>query len=180
MNLFVMNFLNFSQFALRALLLLTTVFTVSGAPTNSVPALASFELRDQYDNPHTISFPATNVTLMTVADRKGSEQIDGWIAPVKERYGDRIAIEGIADVSTVPRLLRSMVRKQFKKDRAYPVMLDWDGPVARSFNYQKDKANFFVIDRQGRITGCFSGATNDVALKALFASIDLAISKSSP
>src|ERR1700683_1192160 len=117
MNLFVMNYLNFSPFALRALLLLTTVFIASGAPTNSVPVLASFELRDQYDNPHNISFPATNVTLMTVADRKGSEQIDGWIAPVKERYGERIAIEGIADVSTVPRLLRSMVRKQFKKDR---------------------------------------------------------------
>jgi hypothetical protein len=180
MNLFVMNFLNFSQFALRAFLLLTTVFTANAEPTNSVPVLASFELRDQYDNLHTISFPATNVTLMTVADRKGSEQIDGWIAPVKERYGDRIAIEGIADVSTVPRLLRSMVRKQFKKGRAYPVMLDWDGPVARSFNYQKDEANFFVIDRQGHITGCFSGATNDVALKSLFASIDLAIAKSPP
>jgi hypothetical protein len=180
MNLFVMNILNFPRFALPALLILTTFFTASGAPTNSVPELASFELRDQYDNPHTISFPATNVTLMTVADRKGSEQINGWIAPVKERYGERIAIEGIADVSTVPRLLRSMVQKQFKKDRAYPVMLDWDGPVAHSFNYQKDEANFFVIDRQGRITGCFSGATNEVALKALFASIDLAISKSSP
>jgi hypothetical protein len=180
MNLFVMNFLNFPRFALPALLLLTTVFTASGAPTNSAPVLASFELRDQYDNPHTISFPTTNVTIMSVADRKGSEQIDGWIAPVKERYGDRIAIEGIADVSTVPRLLRSLVRKQFKKDRAYPVMLDWDGPVARSFNYQKDKANFFVIDRQGHITGSFSGATNEVALKALFASIDLAIAKSSP
>lgn len=172
-----LRFFNLQSIALTALLLWAAVCAAPATPTNSEPVLAPFALRDQYDISHKISFPATNVTVMTVADKKGSEQIDGWIAPLQERYGARIAIEGIADVSKVPRLLRSMVREQFKKRCAYPVMLDWDGPASRGFNCHKDEANVFVIDRDGRITGHFTGATNEVALRALFVDVDLALSK---
>ena len=174
-----MHFSNLQPIALTALLLLAAVCAAPATPTNSEPVLASFELRDQYDIAHTISFPATNVTVITVADKKGSEQIDGWIAPLKERYGGRIDIEGVADMSRVPGFLRSMVRERFKKRRTYPVMLDWDGPVARGFNYRKDEANVFVIDRDGHVTGHFTGATNEVALRALFVDVDRALSKPS-
>jgi hypothetical protein len=172
-----MRFSNLQPIALAALLLLAAVCTAPATPTNSQPVLASFELRDQYDIARKISFPATNVTVVTVADRKGSEQIDGWIAPLKERYGGRIDIQGVADMSKVPGLLRSMVREQFKKRRTYPVMLDWDGRVARGFNYHKDEANVFVIDRDGRITGHFTGAANEIVLSALFGAVDRALSK---
>ncbi len=172
-----MRFSKLQPIASTALLLLAAVCTAPGTPTNSEPALAPFELRDQYDIRHKISFPATNVMVMTVADKKGSEQIDGWIAPLKERYGARIAIEGIADMSKVPGLLRSMVREQFKKRRTHPVMLDWDGPVSRGFNCHKDEANVFVIDRDGRITGHFTGATNEVALRELFVDVDRVLTK---
>lgn len=163
--------------ALTALLLLAAIGAAPGTPTNSEPALTPFELRDQYDISHKISFPATNVTVMTVADKIGSEQIDGWIAALKEHYAGQIRIEGIADVSNVPRLLRSMVREQFKKHRKYPVMLDWAGPTVRGFHYHKDEANVFVIDRQGHVTGHFTGTTNEIALNELFLAIDRALSK---
>ena len=81
-------------------------------PTN---APARIELNDQFDLPQTLSFPTTNITLLTIADHKGSEQIAGWIAPVKQRFGTRLDIRGIADLSPVPRILRGMVRKQFQK-----------------------------------------------------------------
>jgi hypothetical protein len=142
--------------------------------------VAAFELRDQYDARHEISFPAPRVMVMTVADRKGSEQIAGWMAPLKERYGGRITIAGIADLSQVPGLLRSMVKNKFKARYTYPVMLDWEGPVARGFHYQKDQANLFVIDPEGRLRGQFTGATNAIALKALFTDVDLALSKANP
>jgi hypothetical protein len=172
-----MRFSNLQPIALTALLLLAAVCTAPATPTNSEPVLASFELRDQYTVSHKISFPAARVTVMTVADKKGSDQIDGWIAPLKKRYGGRIAIEGVADMSKVPGLLRSIVQEQFKKRRTYPVMLDWDGTVARGFNYHKDEANVFVIDRDGRITGHFTGATNEVALRALFVDVDRVLMK---
>jgi len=171
--------LNLKRLLIPGLALLSAVCTMSGAQTNSIAALAPFELRDQYNCPHRISFPAAGVTLMTVADRKGSEQIDGWVGPLKEHYGGRIAIEGIADLSAVPCLLRSMVREQFKKRRAYPVMLDWEGPVVRRFNYRKDEANLFVVDREGYIAGRVAGAATDGGLKTLFAAIDGALSKPS-
>ncbi|MFZ0826034.1 MAG: hypothetical protein WAO02_01295 [Verrucomicrobiia bacterium] len=168
----------FPLVALTGLLLLATAGTAAETPAKAAPAAAAFELRDQYETLHMISFPTTNVTVMTVADRKGSEQIGGWIAPLKERYAGRIAIAGIADMSQVPGLLRSMVQARFRKRYTYPVMLDWDGLVARGFHYQKDQANVFVIDGNGRVTGQFTGATNAVALKALFTRVDLALSKS--
>jgi hypothetical protein len=152
----------------------------SGPATNGEPVLAPFELRDQYDRPHRIAFPATNITVLTVADQKGSEQIDGWIAPLKERYGEQIAIAGIADLSRVPGLLRSRVRSAFQKRRQHPVMLDWEGPVARGFHCQKDAANLFVIDRDGRVTSHFTGAAKEASLAALFAAVELARAKTPP
>lgn len=110
-----MHFSNLQSIALTALLQLATVGAAPATPPHSEPVLASFELRDQYDIAHKISFPTTHITVMTVADKKGSEQIDGWIAPLKERFGGRIAIEGVADMSKVPGFLRSMVREKFKK-----------------------------------------------------------------
>ena len=175
-----MRFSILQSTALTGLLLCAALCTAGPAPTNSEPALAPFELHDQYNIRHKISFPATNVIVLTVADQKGSEQIDGWVAPLKERYGERIAIAGVADVSKVPRLLRSMVRERFKKRRAYPVMLDWEGSVARGLNYHKDEANVFVIDLDGRVSGHFTGATDEVSLRTLFAEVDLALRKPRP
>ena len=165
-----------SSSLLLAAVLAARVLANDAAPTNSCPVLAPFELRDQYNAAHRVSFPASNVTVMTVADKKGSEQIDGWVAPLKTRYSSRIAITGLADVSTVPSPLRSLVREKFKRRIAYPVILDWHGPVARQFNYLKDRANVFVIDREGRVTGRWAGAATEADLHALFAAVDLALS----
>ena len=175
-----MRFLNFPRLVLAGFLFAAVIGTAGEAPTNSTPVVAAFALPDQYDDLHRISFPATQVTVLTVADRKGSEQIDGWMAPLRERYAGTIAITGIADMSRAPRLLRSMLREKFRQHFKYPVMLDWDGAVSRDFHYQKDKANLFVIDREGRVTGHFTGATNEAVLRALFADVDLALSKPSP
>ena len=175
-----MRFLNLQRLRLTGALLLAAAGATEAAPTNSAPVVAAFELRDQYDTLHQISFPATNVTVLTVADRKGSEQISGWIAPLKQRYAERITIMGIADMSQVPGLLRSMVKHRFGKRYTYPVMLDWEGLVARGFHYQKDKANLFVIDREGCMTDHFTGATNEVALSTLFVAVDLRLSKPNP
>lgn len=157
------------------LLLCAAAGLAKGAPTNAPLALASFGLPDQYGAEHKLLFPAANVTVITVADKKGSEQVDAWVAPLAEHYGERIAIVGIADVSKVPRLFRATVQKRFKKRWTHPVMLDWDGTVVRGFNYCPDEANIFVIDRQGRVTGRFSGATNEASLRALLKAVDLAL-----
>lgn len=171
-------FLNRSKFfAFAGLLLLTFLCAAARSDTNSLAVLAPFKLNDQYEAPHNISFPTTNVTLITVADRKGSDQIADWMAPIKAAYAKRIAIEGVADMSGVPGPLRSWITGKFKKRNTYPIMLDWEGGVVKAFNYKKDEANLYVVDRDGHITGHFTGAATEASLKALFAELDLALAK---
>jgi hypothetical protein len=70
-------------------------------------------------------FPKAKVTAMTVADHKGAEQLKPWIQRLYERYRRRIDIDGVADVSVIPKPFRGMVRAAFGKRLACSVMLDW-------------------------------------------------------
>jgi hypothetical protein len=146
-------------------------------PANAPVRVAPFELADQFGTRHSITFPDTNVLVLTVADRKGSEQIQPWVAAVKDRYGSKVRISGVADVGKVPGPLHSLIRRQFVKTCPYPVMLDWTGSVVSSFHYQQHLANVFVIERSGEVGGHFTGTTNRAALDSLFAALDRALQK---
>ena len=165
-----------------SLLLLTLATGVSAAP-HSEPSItptnapSSIELHDQFDAPQTLSFPATNVTLLTIADKKGSEQIAGWVAPLKQRFGKRIDIRGLADVSTVPPPLRGMVRRKFQKFQTYPVMMDWSGEAVKAFTYVPNKANVLVLDYHGQILKRISGEASPKAVHDFCATIDSALAR---
>ncbi len=157
-------------------LLCWVAFSAIAAPT-AIPTNAPVrvDLNDQFDVPQTLCFPSTNITLLTIADHKGSEQIAGWIAPVKQRFGKRLDIRGIADVSPVPRFLRGMIRKQFQKAQSYPVMLDWSGDAVNAFTYVPDRVNVLVMDGSGRILTRLTGAANEQALHELYGILDRAL-----
>jgi len=155
--------------------------TVAGdAPKPPVRAPASIELRDQYDAPQRLAFPATNVVVLTIADKKGSEQIDGWVAALKAGYAGRIELRGLAEVGGVPGLLRGKVRKKFQETRAYPVMMDWSGTNCAALHYQKNVANVLVIGRDGSILGHATGPAREPALKELLSAIDAALLRACP
>lgn len=144
-----------------------------------MPKLGDFELTDQEAKKRSYHFPKTKVTVMSVADHKGADQLAPWIQCVYDRYQNRIDIDGVADVSMIPKLFRAMLRETFKKQLTYSVMLDWDGSVVKRFAYEKGVANIYVIDRGGRIVKQLTGAVNDVALRELFSDIDGAIADTS-
>jgi hypothetical protein len=137
--------------------------------------LSHFELTDQEAKKRIYRFPKTKVTVMTVADRKGADQLAPWIQPVYDRYQNQIDIDGIADVSMIPKLFQPILREAFKKRLEYSVMLDWGGSVVKHFAYKKNVANIYVIDRGGRIVQRLTGAVRNEALRALFRAIDAAI-----
>lgn len=160
------------------LLLVMLALNTNAAPEKILPptnAPARIELRDQYDAPQILLFPTTNITLLTIADKKGSEQIAGWVAPVKKQFARRVDIRGLADVSAVPWPLRALVRREFRKSQSYPVMLDWSGDVVKSFAYEPDKANVLLLDARGKILKRFSGAADAAAVQDLSAAIDSAL-----
>jgi hypothetical protein len=155
----------------------TLVRAVAGEVACAVPtnAPANISLRDQFDAPQTLAFPTTNIVLLTIADKKGSEQIAGWVAPVKERFHERVEICGIADVSSVPRPLRGLVRKKFRQAQSYPVMLDWKGDTVKAFGCVSDQVNVFVLDGEGRILRRTVGPASEARLRDLFSVLDQAL-----
>lgn len=135
-------------------------------------APACIELRDQFDAAHKLTFPTTNVTLLTIADKKGASQVDAWIAALKPGYAARVAIHGLADVGGVPSFVQGRVRKGFQETRKHPVMLDWSGRVCAQLGYQKDVANILVLDRNGVIQARFTGAAEPAAVTSARAALD--------
>jgi hypothetical protein len=164
---------------LMLLCLLVPVLTNAAPKVRLAPTVtnapARIELKDQFESPQILAFPSTNLTVLTIADHKGSEQIAGWVAPVKERYGLRVAISGIADVSAVPGWLRGVVRKKFQQRQSYPVMLDWSGDTVKAFAFVKDCVNVFLLDEQGRMLKRFIGEAKPSELEQLYATIDQAL-----
>jgi hypothetical protein len=150
------------------------------AETAVTNAPACIRLHDQFNALEKLSFPTTNLTLLTIADGRGSEQIAGWVKPVKQRFDGRIDIRGIADMSCVPRPLRGLVRTQFQAVQHYPVMLDWTGDVVNEFAYQPGEADILVLDRDGKIIYRARGKATEKAIQNLCAVIDQALSAEKP
>ncbi|MBM3823460.1 MAG: hypothetical protein FJ404_11340 [Verrucomicrobia bacterium] len=144
-------------------------------PKRPIHVPVSLELRDQYDAPQRLDFPSTNIVVLTIADKKGSEQIDGWVAALKARYAGRIELRGLADVGGVPGLLRGKVRRKFQETRTYPVMMDWSGAHCAAFRYEKNVANVLVIGRDGQIKMRVAGLADEAAIKKLSVAIDAAL-----
>ena len=129
--------------------------------------VASFTLADQYEKSHSLTFPGTNVVVLTLADQKGSKQIAGWVEPLKRRFGDRIQLAGVADVSKVPGFLRGRVRAGFREQMPYPIMLDWKGTVCRRLAIERNQANVLLLDPSGTIRLRLTGEAEPQALARL-------------
>lgn len=157
----------------RALLILLAL----GVPVFAAPVekLGDFELADQDETRRSYRFPKARVSVMAIADHKGSDQLAPWIERLYQRYERRIDIDGVADVSMIPAPFHGMFRRAFKKQLAYPVMLDWQGAVVGQFGYEKAVANIYVIDHHGNIVARRSGTVSDAGVRDIARAIDRAI-----
>jgi len=130
-----------------------------------------FTLKDQFEKEHRYHFPRPRASVLIVADYGGSEQLEDWVRPIYARYQDRVALDGVADLSKVPRFARGIVRAFFRGQLDYPVMLDWSGEVATRYHYQPGEANLFVIDPTGRIMLKVIGGVSHTKLQRVFTAL---------
>ena len=148
----------------------------ASASTDSSAAIIlqvrDFTLKDQHKAEHKQTFPRENISIIALADRKGSDQLEDWITPFYKRYAENVDICGVANLKGVPKLLRPMIRGLFRKGVEYPVMMDWTGAVCESLNYTAGVADIFVVDTAGAVVHRISGAATDERLKACYAVID--------
>jgi hypothetical protein len=159
-----------------------------GAAGNSVAAepppagaaqsrVASFSLTDQFERVHQLNFPREKVTVLTIADRKGSAQVEGWVRPLAERFGDSILQAGIADVSKVPGLLRGRMRGAFREQFSRPVMLDWQGTHCRALGCERGVVNVLLVAPGGEILFRTAGGADAAGLERLKREIEKALAE---
>jgi hypothetical protein len=143
---------------------LSTLFATAGQGTNAPGRVPEFTLADQHGVTHHFRPPRTNLSFIVVADKKGSEQLGGWIQPVHDRHSNTVAILGVADVAGVPAPLRPLIRRGFVKGVNYPVLLDWSGVVIQMFQPVPKVANIYLVRTNGTVAGKWSGAVTEAAL----------------
>ncbi len=141
-------------------------------PTN---APARVELPDQFGKPQLLAFPNSKVTLLAIADKKGSTEVNAWIAALKPRYAGRVDIRGLADMGGVPGFLQGHISRKFQATRQYPVMMDWSGKVCDRFGYRREAANILVIDAEGTIRERVCGAASDDGVTRISHALDAAL-----
>lgn len=137
--------------------------TAAGPQALSTNAPTRIELRDQYDTVQILTFPTTNITVLTIADKRGADQITDWIALLKSRYAGRIEIRGLADAGGAPGFVQGKIRRKFQESHKYPVMLDWTGKVCAQLGYEKGVANILILGHDGAILGRSTGPATERA-----------------
>ena len=163
-----------------------TVLSITVRAEATVPAVittnlicASFELPDQFGTNHAIDFPQPRPLVLIVADRKGSEQIDGWVAGLKPQCEGRLNLIGVANVGGAPDWVHGLIRKKFRNQYPYAILLDWSGKLPASLHCQQDVANVFLLDSAGRVLATERGKCDAASLQNLTHLVDLALSKKS-
>jgi thiol-disulfide isomerase/thioredoxin len=150
------------------LVLAATTLPVPAASPEDAPAAPEFT--------HATGLEWINSPPLTLADLRGSVVLIDfwtfdcwncyrsfpWLRAVEERYGGRgLKVIGVHSPEFAHEKVRANVEAKVKEfDLSHPVMLDND------FSYWKALHNrywpsYFLIDKQGRVRGVYSGETHE-------------------
>ncbi|ACB75153.1 hypothetical protein [Opitutus terrae] len=173
------------MFSVRLLLAVLMLAGVSFTPllaADSAPAattaapLLAFSLKDQFDREHTDANSVGQVTLLTVADRKGSTFIGNWSKAIGEELEHTahppVRWVGVATLSGVPSFMRGMVKKMFGSDAKHWTLMDWKGHFAKTYALPSERACILVFAPDRRLVFQTSGQKVDpAAVSAIVAAI---------
>lgn len=131
-----------------------------------------FILQDQYEKTVILRQYEGRVVVLLGSDKEGSSQNAAWIKVIKDKYSDRVLVQGIANLSSVPFFLKTKIRNDLRKD-GESILLDWKGEVFRSYGFVKDVSNIVLIDGRGVIRHRSAGSASSEAVHELFRKIDI-------
>jgi predicted transcriptional regulator len=142
------------------------------AATERVPetTLIQFEIKDQFDRPHSERELQDRHVLLLCGDRKGSQYQGQWAAALRDSLRSRGRLESttlieIADLRGVPFFVKGSVKKKFPRDEASWVLMDWKGRFATAYGFEKDKCNIVLFDHSGMLV--HEKAVEDLSLAVL-------------
>jgi hypothetical protein len=160
----------------RALILWLMLHVCCGGyAASGVERAAEFTLGDQFGEVWSHTYPRDRIGVIVFADREGSEQMSEWIELLRERYAGKVEVLGVAVLGDVPRTLRGLVRREFRKRYRTPVLLDWGGEVAGQFGYVDGRPAVCLVDRRGKMLWQWSGGAEKSAVEEFCGETDRAL-----
>lgn len=117
--------------------------------------VVDFHLSDQFGQMHDAAAYRGRTLVLVGAASGGRAAGTAWVRTLRGLQDDAapttvVPVVAVADLRGVPRLLRRLVRHQFPDDRRQPVLLDWDGTVARRLAFDRERCTLVVVGPTGR------------------------------
>jgi len=136
------------------LILLFSLLTIFSFARES--ALIAFELKDQFDRPHTEKEFSGYIVILIGSDRGGSEYNPQWGKSIHDSLAnedgfERLKILAVADLRGVPFFLKGYVKGKFSKDEKRWVLMDWKGAFAASYQFEAGASNIIIFKRDGKL-----------------------------
>ena len=160
---------------MRRILLAIMMFILQTAAAYADPAdgvkASEFSLQDQHEKTVSLKQYEGRIVVLVASDKEGAAQNTAWFKAIRDKYADRVVVQGIADVSSAPFFLKGKIRSDFKKDPD-SILLDWKGEVFKAYGLTKSVSNVILIDKDGMIRHRTSGSASPEGVQELFKRID--------
>ncbi len=130
-----------------------------------------FSLLDQRDQQVSLHQLEGKVIVLVASDKEGTKQNPAWRKVITDRYGERVLMQGVADLRKVPFFLKGSFKRDFQKDQA-SIILDWNGEIFKTYGLAEHVSNIVLIDKKGSVQYLHSGSAEPGAVDGLFREID--------
>lgn len=144
---------------------------------------ASWALQDQFGKMHTPQELQGRVVLLVGGDRAGSEASARWVRATMAALGksvdaSRVTIIRVADLRQVPVIPQPFAQAKLPSLDNAPVLLDFQGVLARRYGFEPGSSNQLVIGTDGKVLAQTRGnGVNAVQASILAARIREAIER---
>lgn len=118
--------------------------------------LVEFEIKDQFGRLHSHKELQDTVAILIGSGRAGSTYNMKW----GEQLGMKLQKNGLfekvtfiahADLRGVPGFLKGFIKSRFPQDSLKWALMDWDGVLAKAYDYNAKTSNVLVFDRDGNV-----------------------------
>jgi len=163
------------KISLAAVLALSlAVAALALAPGESAP---DFRLTDQFGKTWSLSGQRGNITVVVAATQKSGRAMGPWVDNIKSRFSGRAQTLGLLDLHTVPGMFRGVARSRIRKETSDPLMIDFDGAIARKYGAADKAPAVAVIDKAGRIAAVHQGDYSPEAFERIAQAVEAAMGR---
>ncbi len=134
-----------------------------------------FKLNDQFGKTWELSALSGKVIVVVAANRDSGRAMGPWVDNLKSKYGDKIQLLGLMDLHTIPGIGRGIAKSRIRKETKDPLMLDFNGATAKSYDVSSKVPVVVVIDKSSNIKALQKNDYSEDRFKSISNAIDAAL-----